>query len=370
MGKFARNNFFPDIKKKGFKKVEVFGMKFDFCIGNPPYQESDGGGTGDSAVPVYNKFVEASKEVANCLTMITPSRWMKGGKGLDGFRQTMMNDTSVKGIVDYEKASDCFSGNVHIDGGVCYFVIDKNYDGKCHFQHVCSDGYIDDSERFLASGLSETVIRDSRQITIIQKTIEEKNFSAIVSARNPYGFCADFFNNPENYPSVSTSNEKDFSHPIAIYGVKGIKGGAKRTKQYIRREDVIKNFNSIDKYKLFFSKAYLTTSTVPPEVIQGRPEEICTETFLQIGCFENENEMRNVLNYIKTKFARALLFFNRHSLNISKDSFSLIPLQDFTSNSDIDWSQSIADIDRQLYRKYGLTQEEIDFIEAHIKEMK
>ena len=113
----------------------------------------------------------------------------------------------------------------------------------------------------------------------------------------------------------------------------------------------------------------MTTSTVPPEIIVGGPKTICTETFLLIGGFNTRNEAENCLSYIKTKFFRALLFYNRHSLNISRESFELIPLQDFTLNSDIDWSLSTDAIDKQLYDKYCLDQTEIDFIESMIKPM-
>lgn len=344
-------------------------MKFDFCIGNPPYQESDGGGTGDSAKPIYDKFVEEGIKICEgSLVMITPSRWMKGGKGLDSFRKEMMNNTSLKRVVDYEKAEQCFRG-VHIDGGVCYFLIDKHHNGPCDFKHVCSDGYIDESERYLNNGIVEKVIRDSRQIGIIKKACVGKRFSSIVSARNPYGFCADFFNHPERYGEIETSDVKTEEFNTKVYGVKGVKGGAKRVECWIRRGDELKpNVGYLD-WKLYFSKAYLTTSTVPPAIIEGCPFEICTETFLQIGGFETREEMENAHLYLKTKFARALLFFNRHSLNISRESFNLIPLQDFTDKSDIDWTKSIHEIDLQLYKKYGLSDEEMWFIEEKVKAM-
>ena len=113
----------------------------------------------------------------------------------------------------------------------------------------------------------------------------------------------------------------------------------------------------------------MTTSTVPPEIIVGTPKTICTETFLMIGCFETESEAINCLSYIKSKFFRALLFYNRHSLNISRESFELIPLQNFTDKSDIDWEQSVTEIDNQLYKKYGLDENEIAFIESMIRPM-
>lgn len=343
-------------------------MKFDFCIGNPPYQESDGGGTGDSAKPVYDKFVEEGQKICtDSLMMIMPSRWMKGGKGLDSFREDMINNTSIKCIVDYEKSDQLFRG-VHIDGGVCYLLIDKKYNGPCHFTHISSDGYIDDTIRFLDNKVIDTIIRDSRQISIIEKTSVGDRFSNIVSYRNPYHVYADFFNHPEKYPNIHLSNTKDEFHNVLIWGVKGIKGGAKRVFAYVNLSE-IKNYVDDIEWKLFFSKAYLTTSTVPPEIIKGYPWDICTETFLRIGGFTEKYIMENALSYLKTKFARALLFFNRHSLNISKESFCLIPLQNFTSASDIDWSKSVHEIDLQLYKKYGLSDEEIRFIEEKVKSM-
>ena len=146
------------------------------------------------------------------------------------------------------------------------------------------------------------------------------------------------------------------------------KGGAKRIIGYISSNRIISD-ESIQKYKLFQSYAYSTTSTVPPEMILGLPNEVCTETFLMIGPFVNKTEAENCLLYTKTRFYRALLFFNRIQKNLSQSTFSLIPLQDFTESSDIDWSLSVPDIDQQLNKKYGFTKEEIDFIERMIKPM-
>ena len=338
----------------------LMGLQFTVICGNPPYQMNDGGGTGDSAKPIYHLFINQAKRLnPHYLTMIIPSRWMKGGKGLDKFRADMMHDTHICNLFDYEKAESCFGNNVHIDGGVCYFLFDSNYDGPCHYVYQNSDGYCDISDRYLNNGIIDTIVRDSRQISIIDKTSFGDRFSACVSARNPYGFCADFFNHPERYPDVDCVIRKDAEHQVSIFGVKGIKGGAKRITGFIRISDVKKNQDAVSKYKLFFSKAYLTTSTVPPEIIKAAPNDICTETFLEIGPFDDEESMRNALSYLKTKFARALLFFNRHSLNISQESFSLIPLQDFSKP----WT------DAELYAKYNLTQDEIHFIESMIKPM-
>lgn len=158
---------------------------------------------------------------------------------------------------------------------------------------------------------------------------------------------------------IWNSEYSSVCNKIKIYGVYGIKGGAKRKVDYVALNSVNDKDNNLKNFKLFFSKAYMTTSTVPPEVIVANPYEICTETFLQIGGFNTLLLARNCLSYIKTKFFRALLFYNRHSLNISKDSFKLIPMQDFSKP----WT------DEELYKKYNLTQEEINFIESMIRPM-
>lgn len=335
---------------------EVFGdMKFDVIIGNPPYQISDGGGTGDSAKPIYNKFIEQAISLKpKYITMIIPSRWMKGGKGLDNFRKEMINDHRLKYIYDFENAKECFPG-VNIDGGVQYFLWDKNHNGKVSYVYKSIDGEEISTERYLNDGITDVVIRDFRQLSIIEKVFKEneKKFSEIVSSRNPYGISSDFFNNENKYKNFKTSNTEKKGYK-KIYGVLGKKGGTKRVSKYIEYNSKINN-----NYKLFFSKAYMTTSTVPPEIIVGEKNDICTETFLEIGSFKTYEECINCLEYIKTKFFRALLFYKRHSLNISKDSFSLIPMQDFTKK----WT------DDKLYKKYNLSNDDIKLIEENIKEM-
>lgn len=305
-------------------------------------------------------FVNQAKKLSpKYLSMIIPSRWMKGGKGLQNFRNEMMNDTRIKYIYDFEDARECFPG-ITLDGGVCYFLWDKNYSGPVDYKFKALDGTVHSSTRYLKNDCSETVIRDPRQISILEKVTEnmEDSFSKIVSTRNPYGFNSDLFNKPERYPNTTVLDE--YSEGLCrIYGVKGKKGGSKRVVGYLPRESIIKDNENLEKYKLYFSKAYMTTSTVPPEIICGEPNDLCTETFLEIGGFDTELESENCLQYIRTKFFRALLFFNRHSLNISQQSFELIPLLTF----DHLWT------DKELYRMYNLSNEEINFIEELVKPM-
>ena len=338
---------------------EIFKMKFDVIIGNPPYQLNDGGGTGDSAKPIYHLFIEQAKKLnPRFLTMIIPSRWMKGGKGLDKFRNEMINDKRIKFIRDFEYANECFPG-LHIDGGVCYFLWQKDYKGKVEYHYKPKEGIETSDLRYLKNDFSEKIIRNHKQISIIEKVFKksERKFSTIVSSRKPYGISTDLFNAPDKYGYKEIPKEP-FKDSYKIYGVKGNKGGAKRIIGYIDKKKIESN-NNISKYKLFQSYAYTTTSTIPPKIILGKPEEICTETFLKIGPFNNEKETLNCLSYTKTKFYRALLFFNRIQKNLSQSTFNLIPLQDFSKP----WT------DETLYKKYNLTKEEINFIDSIIKPM-
>ncbi len=336
-------------------------MKFDIIVGNPPYQFNDGGGTGDSSKPIYNKFIEQAISLKpKYISMIIPSRWMKGGKGLDDFRNDMMNDTHIEFLHDFENAKKCFPLNT-IDGGVCYFLWNSNYNGLCKYVYESKAGFEDVSNRLLNNGVTGNVIRGSRQIPIIKKASYDKknSFSNIVSTRKPFGISTDLFNAPENYKMFDLRNEQ-YPNSYKIYGVKGNKGGAKRVVGFVNTSAPSDNIDSIKKYKLYFSYAYSTDSTVPPEIIFGRPNEIATETFLMIGPFENETIAQNCLSYIKTKFFRSLLYFNRIQKNCSKETFSLIPLVPFSKKWD----------DEMLYEKFQLTNDEINYIESMIKEMK
>ena len=347
-------------------------VKINAIVGNPPYQVNDGSGASDDASnPIYHEFVRVSQTIHPAyLSLIMPSKWMVGGKPvLKPFRKAMMEEVHIAKIVDYENDREIFPA-AHNDGGVCYFLYDQSYDrgGILHYIHKLTDGTILDSERTLKDGNSDIIIRDSRRQQIIDKTSNRPRFRDIVSYTRPFGIRKDLFNSPERYPDSNLS-DKAFNGCVRIYGVKGIKGGARRMIGYISPSIVTKNADIINCYKLFFTTSYSTNAVNPPETIIGDKNSVCTETFLMIGPFNTSLEQLNCHKYMQTNVFKILLFFGRGTMQVSQEVFRFIPMQDFTEKSDIDWSKSIGEIDTQLYAKYGLSPAEITFIESMIKPM-
>ena len=325
-------------------------MKFDVIVGNPPYQMSDGGsGTGISAKPIYQLFVEQSvKLLPKYLCLIIPSRWFAGGKGLDEFRDSMLNNQHIRYLVDYPKSLDCFPG-VDIAGGVCYFMIDKQYKGDCLLTTRINDK---ESSKMRKLNEFEIFVRDSIGIDIIHKI---KHFTcsfmnSVVYSRNPFGF----FSSERGGVKSSTNNLKLFSS-----------GGI----GYVNIESVTKNRELINKFKVFIGKvnpdrggvnnARDGKMNVITKISVISPKELFTETYLLLGVFDSLEEANNCASYFKTKLARFLISLTLTSMNITKESFQFVPLQDFSHP----WT------DEMLYKKYGLTQEEIAFIESMIRPM-
>jgi site-specific DNA-methyltransferase (adenine-specific) len=341
-----------DITKTIFKN-----MKFDVILGNPPYQLADGsGGSSDSAIPIYNKFIEQSIKLnPKYLVMIIPSKWMFGGRGLKKFRDIMIADKRIKLLYDFEKAGDCFPG-VHIDGGVSYFLWDKDYNGKLDYIFRANNGSVSQFKRYLKNDYFDYVIRDNRALSIIEKVSIDKNFTEIVSLTRPYGIRNYLFNEPDRYPE-SKLQLTPFNNCLKVYGVKGIKGGAKRMIGFVTKETASKNLDSIPKFKIFFTTSYSTNAINPPKAIMGEPNSICTETFLLVGSFDKESEQINCHSYIETSFFKVLLYLGKGTMHVTQSVFGLIPLQDFSEP----WT------DEKLYKKYGLTNDEIAFIESMIR---
>lgn len=329
-------------------------MKFDAVVGNPPYQMMDGGNKA-SATPIYNIFVDIAKRISpRYISMIMPAKWYNGGRGLDSFRERMLNDRRINKLVDFADSNDCFIG-VDIAGGVCYFLWDKLYSGDCTFI-----SYNLGNKTLEQRNLSEhkTLIRESGAIDIIEKIKKQvcSFFNTKVSAQRPFGL--------RTYIKPA-----EFGDIILRYS-----GG----KGPFDSKEVVNNRELINKWKVITS--YLTYDHAGRAAKDGKkriistleilsPGEVCTETYLIIDSCDTENEAKYLLSYIKTKFVRYLIAQITATQHISKNNFKLVPIQDFTDKSDIDWSQPIAQIDAQLYAKYNLTQEEINFIESTVKPM-
>lgn len=323
---------------------ELENMKFDVIIGNPPYQMSDGGGgQGASASPIYHYFVETAKKLTpKYLVMITPSKWFSGGKNLDAYRKEMLNDKRIKEIHDYLDAGDCFPG-VEIAGGVSYFLWERDYIGDCDV-YTISNGSVSHVKRPLLEKGSDVFIRFNDSISIYKKVASrtEKTFSEIVGSRNIYNLKTD-------YKGHSTGNIKCY-----------ISSGY----CYTELEHITGDKSSIEKYKVYVSYANGSAmKVIPYSVISvpflGNPKEICSDTYLEIGSSEIKEECLNIISYMKTKFFRFLLSLKKCSPVASKQVYSFIPLQDFSKP----WT------DAELYEKYQLSQEEIDFIESMIRPM-
>ena len=347
-------NFIEKVAKgrSYWKAIDDDNMKFNAVVGNPPYQVMDGG-AGASATPVYNKFVDIAKKMnPNYISMIMPARWYAGGKGLDDFRNEMLNDKRISILHDFFDAKECFPTSI-IGGGVCYILWDSKFRGNCKITNI--NGNKRDTEERELNQFS-VFIRYNDAVHIVSKCKSNKAFSLIVNARNPFGLS-------------SKVRGKD-TGDLRLFTSSGI--------TWIDRKSISESNNLVNKYKIMMSKATAEHAGEPDKNGQFKivsrielliPKEVCTDSYLIIGESNNKNIVINEYKYIKTKFARFLLMLAVSSINLSSDKFQFVPLQDFTEGSDIDWSKSIEEIDKQLYAKYNLTEEEISFIESMIKPM-
>jgi superfamily II DNA or RNA helicase len=347
-------NFIHKIRqgKSYWKTKESDDMKFNAIVGNPPYQSMDGGAQA-SSVPIYHYFVNASQRISpDYISLIMPSRWMTSGKGLDEFRFQMIHDKRIRLMHDYFDASKCFS-NVEIKGGICYFLWDKTYEGKSDIFTHFDNGEIVKSNRFLSIDETSTFfVRDAKLINILQKVKSKSfpTFDEIVSSRKPYGLTADFFKNPMKY-NLPPIKSDPFPNCLKIMGL-GDK--QKREFRYIPFDYPIQKTDGLDELKIFIPESFGNgiMGESPASPIIANPNTLCLETFLQIRPVKNENNAKNIIAYMKTKFFRVILGITKNTQHGTQKVYSLIPLVDFNK----EWS------DIELFKLFNFSSDEIEYI--------
>lgn len=325
-------------------------MKFDVIVGNPPYQLKDDG-HGASASPLYHLFIEQAKKLnPKYISFIVPSRWFAGGKGLDSFRADMLADARIKKLTDYVNAKECFPG-ISLSGGVSYFLWDRDYSGECEVINILN-GHSTFSKRALNE--FSVFIRYNAAISIINqiKSFGESSISDMVSSRNPYGISSNVRGEP-----VQTGNL------LRLYS----SGGA----GYVPISMVTKGLASIPKFKVLISKVTSEHAGEPDKNGQFKllsslrvigANEICTDSYLVVGEFTELLEASNFCQYLKSKFVRFLLLQAVSSINLSKEKFVFVPVQDWQAPKELF-------TDEALYKKYKLSKQDIEVIDSIVKEM-
>ncbi|MGY6771613.1 Eco57I restriction-modification methylase domain-containing protein [Gallibacterium sp. ZY190522] len=340
-------------------KVGESTVKFGAVIGNPPYQESTSKES-RQAKPIYPYFVSIAKSIdPHYVSMITPSRWFAGGMGLDSFRQDMMNDLAISRLVDYTNAKDCFP-DISISGGVSYFLKTNNTNENCL---VVSKHAGKENRMHRPLNEFNVLVRYNEAVNIIRKisVLGDETLDKIISPISPYGLST----------KVRGEEEKDEKNDVKLYSSKGV--------TYISKEIISKGLDSIDTFRTMISQTSAEHAGEPSKDGKFRvltktmcvlePKEVCTHSYIVAGMFNNKVEASNLTKYLTGKFARFLVLQALTSIHLSRGTFVFVPVQDFTEQSDINWSKSIDDIDEQLFDKYNLSEEERKHIKNSIKDM-
>ncbi len=330
--------------------AELFGgdMQFDVIIGNPPYQMKGGaGGSSDSSI--YHLFVEQALQLEpRYLSMVIPSRWMAGGRGMDNFRKTMLTGQRISHLVDYTKMSTAFPG-VDFEGGVGYFLWSREYEGDAQYTLFQGEERHPTIARDL--GAHDTFIRDHRALGILERVqaFREPTMDTAISADTPFGLATNF----SNY------RDTPFRGSVALYRT----DRGRRVVAHIARSDIKKNTHLIDCWKVFLPEAYGERGAIPALVlgpsIVAPPASVCTQSYLVAGPLASEREANSLQSYIKTRFFRFLVSLRKITQHALRSTYSWVPQQAW----DRTWTDEI------LYGKYGITREEQSYIESMIRPM-
>lgn len=347
----SRENYAYAFIHGAFPTKEMTGMKFDVIVGNPPYQIDDGGHNA-SATPIYHHFVNAAIALEpRYVLMITPSRWFMGGKGLDKYRAKMLSDKRIRKLVDYPKLYDCFPG-VKIRGGVSYFLWDRDHHGPCSIQTMWEGQPVGPPvERDLDE--FDVLVRRNEAVSVLHKVQayrvdgqREPTLDARVSSHKPFGLRTYF------HGADSPDGLKD---PVKLYGSRRI--------SWIERDEIPVHREWIDDHKVFMTRVQGTSAVVETQFLSrpivAEPGTASTETYLVAGRFDTAEQAERYAAYLRTRFVRFLVSLRKSTQDAARDVYAFVP----DVPLDRVWD------DAALYERYGLTEEEIAFIESQVKEM-
>lgn len=340
-----------------WKANNINRMKFTAIVGNPPYQLMDGG-AGASSVPIYNKFVDIARKLdPHYISVIMPSRWMTGGRGLDEFRDSMLDDKHMQTLYDYFDARVCFS-NVEIKGGICYFLWNKAHNTECEV-HTFNYGEESISSRYLRDKGGDIFIRDNKLIELKNfiQSFGETTFDTLVSSMKPYGIRGDFFKSPAKYGLPDVKETKG----NCPYSIIGLDEGLHRVTKYMPSNYPIPKKDMLNDYKIFITRNYGngTIGELPSSPIIAEPGMLCTETFVQIGPFDSKVIAENCLSYMRTKFFRVMVGLRKQDQGAGKDVYAYVPVpkEGFSEK----WT------DEKIINKYKIKAELVEYINSLFK---